>query len=163
MKRLHIVVEGQSEETFVRDVLARHLENFNVFTDARCVETSHRVRYIDGKEIKKTYRGGLRDYGKVKFDIGQWIKQDQRSETFFSCMFDLYHLPKNFPGYSEAIQKQNLKEKLKHLENSLKEDINHNEDKFIPYIQAYEFEALLFSEPSKFEYVFPSQNSLFKI
>ena len=162
MIRLHIVVEGQAEETFVRDILAPHLNERGIFADARCVETSHKKRYFKGKVIKKTFRGGLKNYDKFKFDINQWIKQDQNKDSFFSCMFDLYELPSNFPGYSAAFEKHSLENKLKHLETSLKEDINHPEDKFIPYIQAHEFEALLFSDLQKFDYLFPSQNSKIK-
>ena len=44
MIRLHVVVEGSTEEGFVRDVLARHLAHHDVFADAHKVTTSRRRR-----------------------------------------------------------------------------------------------------------------------
>ena len=40
--RLHFIVEGQTEETFVNQVLKPHLGNRYVWADARCVQTSRR-------------------------------------------------------------------------------------------------------------------------
>jgi hypothetical protein len=34
--RLHITAEGQTEQSFARNVLAPHLARFYVFADARC-------------------------------------------------------------------------------------------------------------------------------
>jgi len=42
MIRLHVIAEGQTEETFVRDVLAPHLARYTVYTDARCLDSSRR-------------------------------------------------------------------------------------------------------------------------
>ena len=54
MIRLNIVVEGATEETFVRDVLAPYWGTKGIFAAARSVETSRkRVR---------VFRGGGRNY-----------------------------------------------------------------------------------------------------
>lgn len=42
MIRLHVIAEGQTEETFVRDVLAPHLAHYAVYTDVRCLDSSRR-------------------------------------------------------------------------------------------------------------------------
>ncbi len=65
MIRLHIIVEGQTEEAFVKRVLRDHLGMFNIVTDVRCVETSRNSRRI--------YRGGVILVRAVKFSSGaQW-------------------------------------------------------------------------------------------
>jgi len=93
MIRLHITTEGQTEQGFVRRVLAEHLAGFHVFVDARCILTSR------DKRTAKEYRGGLIGYEKAKKDILAWIKEDNHPECRFTTMFDLYALPEDFPGY----------------------------------------------------------------
>ncbi len=141
--RLHIIAEGQTEEAFVRRVLQPHLASKNVFVDARSVMTS--------KDKKRGYmhRGGLLSYDKARRDILDWIRQDHNPECRFSCMFDLYALPDDFPGAQESQKIAVLYEKIAFLEEKLAQDIG--EPKFIPYIQLHEFEALLFADPEKFK------------
>ena len=68
MIRLHVTVEGKTEQEFVKTILAPHLASFKVITDARCVLTSSSAR--------RTYRGGLVRYGVAKQDIGWWMARD---------------------------------------------------------------------------------------
>lgn len=58
MIRLHVTAEGQTEQGFVKTVLAPHLANYRVYADARCVLTSK------DKRAGKAYRGGLINYQK---------------------------------------------------------------------------------------------------
>jgi len=139
--RLHITAEGQSEERFVKDTLVSHLSFFNVFTDVRCVLTS--------KDKHKKYRGGLISYQKAKTDIHNWLASDGNNDARFTTMFDLYALPNDFPGFEEAFTKKSPYEKIEVLEQALFADIN--DQRFIPYIQLHEFEALLFSKLSMLE------------
>jgi hypothetical protein len=83
--RLHVVVEGQTEETFARDVLAPHLANFRVYADARLVEisrTHHRV-----------FRGGVKTYASIKRDLQYWMREDSSPDVRFTTMLDFYGLP----------------------------------------------------------------------
>ncbi len=139
--RLHITAEGQTEERFAKDTLVNHLSTFNVFADVRCVLTS--------KDKHKKHRGGLISYQKARSDIQHWLKSDANKDARFTTMFDLYALPNDFPGFEEVSKKRNPYEKIELLEIALFEDINDN--RFIPYIQLHEFEALLFSKPSMLE------------
>lgn len=145
MKRLHITAEGQTEESFVKKVLVDHLGNHDISTDVRCVLTSK-----DKHRSDIQHRGGLINYEKAKNDIKQWLKEESNNnDVFFTTMFDLYALPPDFPGFEEARRKNNSYEKVKVLEDAFANDIN--DYRFIPYIQLYEFETLLFSCPQKFE------------
>ena len=42
MIRLHVVVEGQTEETFVRDLLSPDLADYNIVADAHKITTGRR-------------------------------------------------------------------------------------------------------------------------
>ena len=90
MIRLHLVVEGQTEEAFVKRVLRDHLGAWDIVTDVRCVQT--------GRKRGKTYRGGVRMYSQVRNDLLRWMKEDQNPEARFTTMLDLYALPRDFPG-----------------------------------------------------------------
>lgn len=137
MVRLHCVVEGQTEETFVKQVLRPHLANQQIMVDARCV--------ITGTKRGKTYRGGMTSYARAKRDIERWIKGDQTAH--FTTMFDLYGLPMDFPGYIESKRIRDPLQRVTDLENALRNDIGTV--RFIPYIQLYEFETLLLADPHR--------------
>jgi Domain of unknown function (DUF4276) len=92
--RVNIIVEGQTEREFVRDVLREALAYQQIYLTARAVETSR------DRRANKIYCGGLFDYGRSKRDILRWLDQDK--DAFVTTMFDFYALPKDFPGYQEA-------------------------------------------------------------
>ncbi len=144
--RLNLIVEGQTEEAFVRQILSPHLANFCIWANARCILTSRRGG------VK--YRGGIGSYGQAKRDIEGWIKEDRKSDARFTTLFDVYGLPTDFPGYKEAKQRSDPYERAKTLEDALGEDISDR--RFIPHFQLHEFEALLLSEPQKLDAQFDS-------
>lgn len=132
--RVNFIVEGQTEETFVRDVLGESLANLGVCVAARCVVT--------GRKRGQTFRGGMTSYARTKRDIQRWLAEDQ--SAYLTTMFDLYRLPADFPDFGHAQGLLDPYQKVKSLEASLAADIPN--DRFIPYIQLYEFEGLLFSD-----------------
>jgi hypothetical protein len=151
--RLHITAEGQTEERFVKEVLSPYLGERNVWTDARCVLTSKNNRLGVG------YRGGWRRssaYTTVKRDICTWMKEDRNPDVRFTTMFDLYALPRDFPGYDEAYRESNPYHRVSVLEEALSADINGEFDdtRFVPYIQLHEFEALILADPKQLDWEF---------
>lgn len=144
MIRLHVTAEGQTEQNFVKEVLAPHLATKDIFIDARCVLTSK------DKRAGKIYRGGMTCYQKAKADILTWIKQDDKTDCRFTTMFDLYALPEDFPGYSASIMLVDPYKRVAALEAALQADIN--DYRFVPYIQLHEFEALILAEPSALDW-----------
>ena len=139
--RLNGIVEGQTEETFVNQTLKPHLSRFSVGVSARVVTTR--------RKRGAKYRGGLSTYARARSDIDLWTKQDQNPDVRFTTMFDLYGLPTNFPGYSTAIAKRDPYQRVQSLEDALGREIS--DWRFIPYIQLYEFEALLLSDPRQLD------------
>ncbi len=138
MSRVVAVVEGQTEQDFVRNVLAPWLGARGVFLTARLV----------GKPGQK---GGVGEYPRARMDILVVLKSDPT--VIVTTMFDFYGMPTSWPGRSLAKQEtHSCKAQL--LENLLHDDISKvmgdsfNGSRFIPYIQLHEFEALLFSDPA---------------
>jgi hypothetical protein len=136
MIRLKLLVEGQTEETFVRDVLAPFYLRQSIYVSAIVVETS------------PGHKGGLVSYAKAKPQLLRLSRED--ASGFVSTMFDLYALPKDFPGKqaNDYPTQGTGQQKAEFLERELKSDIN--EYNFIPNIVVHEFEALLFSNPKMF-------------
>lgn len=143
---LHVLCEGQTEERFVKDVLAPYLREYNIFAKPILLLTSK----------KKNLRGGMISYQQVKRDLTILFKQhkDNRIESHvFTTMFDYYALPEEFPGYSEAHRIQDVRLRIAAIEQQFAQDIAHRA--FIPYIQLHEFEALLFVDITKLTSEYP--------
>lgn len=147
MIRLHIVAEGQTEETFANNTLKEHFAAFEVYADVRCVETSRTRRRV--------YRGGLREYAKLKGDLSRWMRQDAHPEVWFTTMIDLYQLPRNFPEAHTIDRGLDPLRRVRRLERAFRRDLQH--PRFIPYIQLHEFEALILSEPDRLVDQFPNR------
>lgn len=145
--RLNFIVEGQTEEAFVNQILKPHLRHLSIGVSARVVTTS--------KQRGAKYRGGLSTYAKARRDITLWTKQDRNKDVRFTTMFDLYGLPTDFPGYTAAAEKDDPYQRVEALEAALGNDIS--DPRFIPYIQLHEFEALILSDPKQLDTQFENR------
>jgi hypothetical protein len=139
---IYIVVEGQTEQTFVRDVLAPHM--------------AHKGIYLRPALIGKPgHKGGDIRFERAKNDIGNFLRQ--RNDTYISTMFDYFRIDSKWPGKSEigrqirhgttltAITKAKLLEDATHIEIVQSFSDCDSENRFVSYIEMHEFEALLFS------------------
>ena len=136
---VYIIVEGQTEQTFVREVLAP--------------EMGHKGIYLYPVLIGKPgHKGGDIRFERAKEDIGKFLKQ--RSNTYISTMFDYSGLETSWPGNVKTPGSHTSIEKAERVEAATSAKIkelfpDHNVDgRFIPYIEMHEFEALLFSDAS---------------
>jgi len=136
MKRICVICEGQTEETFVRDVLAPQFYPIGLNLIAETVETS------------TGHRGGALNYDRVRRHLRNTLRQ--RSAPVVTTFFDLYRLDKRFPSFDTACGKGILAERIETLNIALTADVvdvaGCAPDRFIAHIQPYEFEALLFSD-----------------
>lgn len=142
--RLHLVVEGQTEETFVRNVITPHLGKHGVSAVPRLVATSRSRGRIS--------RGGVSKYLPIRRDLQCWMREDKSADVRFSTMLDLYALPSDFPGFDAAFVENDPYKRVGILEQAFFGNIS--DYRFLPYIQLHEFEALLFSDVPKFDWEF---------
>ena len=155
--RLHILVEGQTEETFVNNVLALALAGRTIVVDARQITT--------GRKRGRNFRGGLISWQHVARDLERWMKKDHRQDSWFTTLFDYYKLHNNFPGYA-TLPTTGAAGRIASLQIAMADDIGRRLSgfptarQFIPYIQQHEFEALLFSDPSAFDAAMPGKRSI---
>jgi hypothetical protein len=98
------------------------------------------------KRAGKQYKGGISTYSKAKNDIVRCLTYTKSHDVYVSTMFDLYHLPADFPGYADAEKMSDPYSKVDILEGSLKNDLCKDRPIFLPYLSLHEFEALIFSD-----------------
>jgi len=143
MKRLYLTVEGQTEQTFVVEVLRPHLSAFNVSVG------KPRLTGPYGRRGGRIPQGGMfSTFAHALADMKRWLQSDRSPEVRFSMMVDLYSLPHDVPGYIDAMALASPYEQAETLEAALADEIK--DQRFIPYIQVHEFEALLLTAPERF-------------
>lgn len=143
MTRLLVHVEGQTEEEFVRSVLAPHLFNRG-FTGVSA--------RLNGNARARKKRGGTCPWSSVRSEIGKHLTSDQ--QAFGTTIVDYYALPANgdkaWPGRA-GCDGLSVEAKASRIQEALREDFTHHygpvAHRFIPYVVMYEFEGLLFSAP----------------
>ena len=136
MSRIYLLVEGQTEEAFVRELLTPHYARIGLYLTPIIVST------------RPGYKGGVVSYAKIKLQIVRLCRQHAKAHV--STLFDLYALPGDFPGKSDVTypRQGSGRQKALYLQSQLASDIN--EANFIPHLLVHEFEALLFTQPEKF-------------
>ena len=148
MKRILVLVEGQTEEHFVKELL---VPNFSY--------APYKIYFyptiITTKTVKNKpdFKGGINSYEKVKSNLLKLF--NDTSAKIITTMIDYYKLPTDFPGYKD-MPNADFYGKVSYLEEKFKEDINNT--RFVPYIQVHEFEAYLFSSSEGFNKVFLNKN-----
>lgn len=143
MKRLLIYVEGQTEETFVRDVLAPYLWTLGLHPEPTLARTK---RTRSGQ----TFKGGITSHQRVGRDIRRLLGDSQAVAV--TTMLDYYHLPGDFPG-KDSLPASSCYERVRYLETQFEYEIS--EPRFVPFLTLHEFEALLFSQAAIIESAFP--------
>lgn len=137
MSRLYVLVEGQTEEAFVNELLVPHYARRELYLFPIIVRTS------------PGYKGGVVSYAKIKPQLEKLCKQ--HASAHVTTMFDLYALPTDFPGRNSADypRQGSGHDKAVFLEQALAQDIDRRQ--FIPHLLVHEFEALLFAGLQAFE------------
>jgi hypothetical protein len=141
-------VEGETEETFVDDVLRPHLQKYGY------AKVSARLL---GNDRRRDRRGGIRGWNSVRDDILNHLKED--TGCLATTMVDYYALPqtgaKAWPGREKA-GRLPFPQKGPAVQDALLVDIctalgsGFNPQRFVPYVMMHEFEGLLFSDPNRF-------------
>lgn len=135
--RVLAVVEGPTEERFVKDMLADRLGRREVYITAR--KPGHPSR-----------QGGVPPWPKLERELVGLLKEDR--DRHVTTMFDYYRMPGRWPGREEA-QAKPYSERAIAVERAMLHRIvealggDPRRVRFVPYVQMHEFEALLFSNP----------------
>lgn len=137
MTDVYIICEGRTEVRFVKNVLAPVLGFKELFL------------------YPITIGGRNRKGGNVTFDRLRTNVRDQLNTnraSYCSTLIDYYGLPLSFPGKRLASSKVEIAEKAQTVHQELITELGRSLEcepfqRFIPYVQMHEFEALLYSDP----------------
>lgn len=144
MIEVFAIVEGQTEETFVNEVLSEHL------MPGVCL----RPLLTGVGQKRRTRRGGIGfRYEETRRDVVRSLKQHAPRGSRVTTMLDLYGLPADFPGFADSVHLTDPYDRVAAIEQAMAEDIPDH--RFIPYIQLHEFEALLLSSPEAISAYYP--------
>ena len=135
MTRLLISVEGQTEENFVNDTLAPYLAKYRVYATPSLVWT-RRDKSGGG------FRGGAVTWGKIHNHLTM-LSRD--TDAWVTMIYDFYGLPGDCPGYQEAHQPGDPRQRVIELQNRIGTESGH--PRLIPFFSLHELEAWLFCAP----------------
>ena len=145
--RLLVHVEGETEETFINEVLGPHLLSKGYsLVSARLI----------GNARQRNQRGGIRVWPTVRKEIVNHLRADRQSIA--TTMVDYYGLPQQgpgawpgrtagtvpFPSNAGAVEGALAADVAKHMGQRF------NRARFVPFVVLHEFEGLLFSDCAGF-------------
>jgi hypothetical protein len=137
MIRVHVICEGQTEEEFIRHILGPALLERQVALLPSCIG-------------KVGHKGGNVNLNRLSTDVRERLLRDQ--QCYCTTLLDYYGLPAEFPGKADGLNLHDISDKQNKVVEALSQwawdTLGHQPSfRFIPYVQMYEFEALLFSDP----------------
>jgi len=138
-KRVLILVEGQTEERFTKDVLAPSFWEKQLFFYPTILVT---------KRVKKgaNFKGGVTNFAKFRNDTQRLLNSS--GGALVTTMLDYYRLPADFPGMQTRPPNGTPLQCVLHVELAIAKHFGMHRD-FVPFLALHEFEAWLFSSPAE--------------
>ncbi|MXZ41719.1 MAG: DUF4276 family protein [Caldilineaceae bacterium SB0666_bin_21] len=137
MHQVLILVEGYTEERFVKTVLVPYLLDFQINMIPTIITTK---RVITGSN----YKGGLLSFAQLERELKLLFHSS--NTILFTTFIDYYGLPTDFPGLDTAAS--DPYQRVKHVERELSEALG--DPRFLPFVMLHEFEAFCFVDPAEF-------------
>lgn len=149
MSRVLALVEGPTEQAFVRDILAPALASAGVYLSARLIG-------------KPGHEGGIRRYEAAQRELRMLLHED--AARLVTTMLDYSGMPSDWPGRAAASSLP-VPNRAEAGETAIAQDFcarmgdSFDPRRFIPYVQLHEFEAILFAGPSELAEAAQSPNA----
>jgi hypothetical protein len=148
MTRLLVEVEGQTEETFINEVLAPHLYAVGY--------TGVSARLLGNARLRD-HRGGIKAWAGVRTEIVRHLQGDPGG--LVTTMVDYYGMPatgsRAWPGRASAGALP-FAQRATSVEAAMLAEVHSAlgspspPGRFVPFVMMHEFEALLFSDCERF-------------
>jgi hypothetical protein len=135
---LTVLCEGPTEQRFVAQVLGPHLRTLRVFPKGQLM----------------TPGGGVVKFQPLREVISRVL--DQGKDHFVTTMLDLYALPADYPAHTPRAGEAGSQRAMR-IETAMRQKVNNQ--RFVPYIQVHEFEALLFTDLEAVASHFPDEDT----
>jgi hypothetical protein len=131
-----MLVEGQSEEIFVKQTLTPFLAERGVYVQPPVVLWTKRIPSGGG------FRGGVSNWNQIRKNL-KTLTYD--TDAWVTTLLDFYGLPEDFPGYQDALGAGHPRDRVVALQARFAAEIGHK--RFIPFLALHEFEAWVFCSP----------------
>ncbi|MET8157760.1 DUF4276 family protein [Sphaerisporangium sp. NPDC005289] len=128
-RRLHILCEGQTEETVTREVIEPYLQRTDLFV-TRSIFTTKRP--AGGA----SHKGGLSTWGKLDAEIRLLLRDS--SITVLTTLLDYYGLPADVPGMATRPPGSPY-DRVCYVERAMTEAVGDH--RFVPHLVLHEIEA----------------------
>jgi hypothetical protein len=150
VRELYVFCEGPTAQGFCKQVLRPHL--FPAHEGQ-----IHTIKIAQSRHHGVIHRGGIGTYATLRFDITSELKRRGSPDVGFTTMIDLYKSPRDFPGKkSHTLTPGDPRPYVEALERAFQADIADR--RFVPYLQLFEYESLLFSDPDAFRIAFDDRD-----
>ncbi len=134
-KNVFLIVEGDAEEAFYKNVLSEHFKEKLTFTVTKMPsKRSH---------LKKDEKRGRVSFESFSDVIQRFIRSTKNYEKLI-FIYDYYGLDKTFKDHFDGSE-ITLDLKIRSIKQRLEKEANNR--KFSVYLQVHEFESFLFSDP----------------
>lgn len=139
MKNVYIYCEGQTEETFIREVLYPYFFGMEIYVRPIICTTK--------RTTAKKYKGGVRKYQKIRDELRMICMQ--HPNAYVTTMFDYYGMPEDTPGIGCA--EPEVQKRIRKIEQDIDADLQQRNCHF--HFMLHEFEGILFSKPESFSLI----------
>lgn len=136
MKNVYIYCEGQTEESFINEILQPYFITQDIYVTPIVCATKRT------KTAK--YRGGVQRFSKIESELS--IICRQHKNEIVTTMFDYYAMPGDTPDIANA--EANIYNRIEQIETAI--DAKLGMSNLFFSLMLHEFESLLFSEPRAF-------------
>jgi len=140
MIRVHVICEGQTEEMFVNELLVP-------------IFLAKGLLLVPALIGRPGHKGGNFKFDRLQTDVKNRLLGERTA--YCTTFFDYYGLPQSFPGKNIHNSQVDIVAKATSVQEAMTTELTRliGDDamrRFIPFVQMYEFEALLFSDPIAF-------------
>jgi Domain of unknown function (DUF4276) len=129
VRRIHFLVEGQTEEVVVREVLAPHLAGPNTWVTFSILASR---RLPSGAKA----RGGVSKWSRIRRDLQELLRDT--SIDVLTTMLDYYGMPSGAPGMATRPAGE-ARERVCHVEHAMAEAVQS--PRFRPHLTLHETET----------------------
>jgi len=133
IRRLHLLVEGQTEETVAREVLAPYLGERGFWITSSILVT----RRPAGSAWN---RGGVTSWSRLAGDVRRLLRDS--SLDILTTMIDYYGFPVDAPGMADRPDGC-APERVRHVESAIATTVG--DPRFVPHLVLHELEAWVFA------------------
>jgi hypothetical protein len=142
-RRLHLLVEGQTEEIVVNNVLEPHLRDRGWTVTQSIVATK---RPASGA----SHKGGVSSWAKLERDIKLLLGNTDLH--VLTTLFDYYAFPADSPGMSSRPE-GSARRRVEHVEAALSATID--DSRFVPHLILHELETWVFAAADQLGWILP--------